>query len=82
MNKKWNVGDLWTKLVEYTSMKLDEKTTLDLFSWIQSGNSNSNGHKGHNTLLGSKRDPDPIQQDDRPNRAKRNPVWLKDYVIR
>ncbi|XP_078169989.1 poly(ADP-ribose) glycohydrolase 1-like [Carex rostrata] len=81
-NKKWNVGDLWKKLVDYTSRKLDEKTTLDLFSWIQSGNSNTNGHKGHNSMLGSKRNPDPIQQDDRPNRVKRKPVWLKDYVIR
>ncbi|KAJ4816318.1 hypothetical protein LUZ62_028884 [Rhynchospora pubera] len=80
VNKKWNVGDLWTKVVDYSSRKLEGETTEDLFSWLQPARNDNVVHAGINTFTGSKRDPHPTRQDDRPNRAKRKPVWLNDYV--
>ncbi|KAJ3709201.1 hypothetical protein LUZ61_012906 [Rhynchospora tenuis] len=80
LNKKWNAGDLWTKVVDYSSRKLEGKTAEDFFSWLQSAKSNNSVHARANALTGSKRYPDRTRQDDRPNRAKRKPVWLNDYV--
>ncbi|KAJ4809589.1 Poly (ADP-ribose) glycohydrolase family protein [Rhynchospora pubera] len=80
LNKKWNVGNLWIKVVDYSSKKLEGKTTENFFSWLQSAESTNSVHARANGLSGSKRDPDRTRQDDRPNRVKRKPVWLSDYV--
>ncbi|KAJ4749045.1 Poly (ADP-ribose) glycohydrolase family protein [Rhynchospora pubera] len=66
--------------LDYSSKKLEGKTTEDFFSWLQSAESTNSVHARANGLSGSKRDPDRTRQDDRPNRVKRKPVWLSDYV--
>ncbi|XP_010522255.1 PREDICTED: probable poly(ADP-ribose) glycohydrolase 2 [Tarenaya hassleriana] len=33
-SQEWTVGDLWSKLVEYSSEKLSERTRAGLFSWL------------------------------------------------
>ncbi|XP_078166034.1 poly(ADP-ribose) glycohydrolase 1-like isoform X2 [Carex rostrata] len=52
-NQNWNVSDLWNKVMDYTSQKLEGQTALDFFSWLQSECTNII-HVGPDPLSGSK----------------------------